>query len=136
MAISWNACDSVGVPSIDEQHSELVQMTNDLFEAIMGDRGEVVVKGILEGLAKYVAYHFSYEEYLLSSHGYPVDDLEQHIEEHRTITTKLYDFMVKCNRNEDTVDLELYDFLREWMVGHLSTTDREYADFLQTKGVK
>lgn len=135
MQIEWHDGNSVGVPSLDKQHKRLILLTNDLFEAIIAGESQSTVKTILEKIAEYVAYHFSYEEHLLTKHGYPVDELNRHIAEHRKLTTQVYEFMVKFNAQETTVDLELFDFLREWTGEHLNGTDKKYAQFLQSKGV-
>ncbi len=136
MQIEWHDENSVGVQSIDKQHMRLVSIINDLFKAILADKAHDVLHSILEELAKYTAYHFSYEEHLLTKHGYPTHMLEEHIAEHRELTTRIYDFMVKFNAKEATIDLELYDFLRSWMEQHLCDTDKKYSGFLQSKGVE
>lgn len=136
MQIDWTAEDSVGIESIDDQHKRLVDMTNRLFKAIMDDHGIPQAKELLEELAEYVAEHFTYEEKLLAQHGYPRDLLIEHVEEHRKWTQRIYDFMVKYNADDPTVDIELYDMLREWVTDHLHVTDMKYTEFLQEKGVQ
>lgn len=134
--IKWNPEDSVGVKSIDEQHKQLIVLINDLFEAIMKNEGFEIVKRILEELARYVGDHFTHEEKLLEAHNFDSQLLREHIDEHRKLTTELYEFMVKFKLEEKSVDLGLYQFLRDWMVDHLQDTDRKYADFLQMKGAQ
>lgn len=135
MQLEWNERDSVSVPSIDEQHKELVNLNNKLFKAIMADEGHDILQDILEGLATYVGNHFVYEEKLLTQNDYPKELLIPHIAEHQELTNRIYDFMVKLHTNQVTVDLELFDFIRDWTTEHLNRTDKQYAVFLQDRGV-
>ncbi|MFH1913676.1 MAG: bacteriohemerythrin [Pseudomonadota bacterium] len=134
--ILWNDENSVGVASIDEQHKQLVAITNSLFQAIVRDAGVEVIFGILDEMARYADQHFAHEEALLTEYGFPPDLLERHIGEHRDLTGKVHDFIRRARQNNDLIDLEVYDFLRDWMTDHLQRTDRTYADFLCARGAR
>ncbi|WP_285907080.1 bacteriohemerythrin [Pseudodesulfovibrio pelocollis] len=134
--ILWNDENSVGVASIDEQHKQLVAITNNLFQAIVRDAGVEVIFGILDEMARYADLHFAHEEALLTEYGFPTDMLERHIGEHRDLTGKVHDFIRRARQNNDLIDLEVYDFLRDWMTDHLQRTDRTYADFLCARGAR
>jgi len=134
--ILWNDEDSVGVASIDEQHKELVAITNRMFQAIVRDAGVEAVLGILDEMARYAEQHFAHEEALLVEHGYPADMLASHVAEHRNLTGQVHDFIRKARENTDILDLEVYDFLRDWMTDHLQRTDRTYAEFLCARGAR
>lgn len=133
--IEWTESNSVGIDSLDQQHKQLVALTNQLFLAIMGDRGRDVVTGILEELADYVDYHFSHEEELLQKYHFPVDKLELHIEEHRILTEQVHSF-IKDIKDQNILDLAVFDFLRDWTTNHLNTTDKKYTKLLKSHGVK
>lgn len=132
----WDEADSVGVDSIDEQHKRLVAITNQLFQEIIKDTGTESIFEILDEMARYADYHFSYEEQLLKENGYPAEALERHVAEHRALTARVQDFITKARERDDLIDLEVYDFLRDWMSDHLQRTDRTYAEFLCSRGVR
>ncbi|MCJ2164866.1 MULTISPECIES: bacteriohemerythrin [unclassified Pseudodesulfovibrio] len=134
--IIWVDKDSVGIPSIDTQHKQLVAITNTLFMAIMHDTSEDVLKDTLDALAYYANYHFAYEEKLLAEHGYPEDKLASHIAEHRELTRQVHTFIQEAKNDPGTLDIKVFGFLRDWMSCHLSETDSQYSAFLLKKGVR
>ena len=132
----WTETSSVGVESIDEQHKQIVEIANRLFREIVRDTGVESIFEILDEMARYAEQHFAYEENLLKEHGFPSDKLEQHLAEHQALTAQVHDFIQKARLDNDLIDLEVYDFLRDWMNDHLSRTDKEYALFLSSRGVR
>lgn len=133
--ILWMDNYSVGVPSIDRQHRQLVELNNKLFHAIMEDKGPDVVLDVLDELAEFAAYHFAHEEELLTEHGYEPELLAAHIEEHRSLTRKVQEYLHDI-RQRNSLDLVVYNFLRDWTTDHLKATDSKYAHFLQGQGAQ
>eukprot|EP00831_Metopus_contortus_P000717 TRINITY_DN10262_c0_g5_i1.p3 TRINITY_DN10262_c0_g5~~TRINITY_DN10262_c0_g5_i1.p3 ORF type:complete len:223 (-),score=26.42 TRINITY_DN10262_c0_g5_i1:3-671(-) len=134
--IVWVDKDSVGIPSIDAQHKQLVGITNKLFVAIMHDEGERVLQEVLNELADYAEQHFAYEEKLFNEHGYPEDKRKSHTLEHRALTRQVHEFIEEAEAEPATLDIKVFGFLREWMTCHLSKTDSQYSAFLLAKGVR
>lgn len=134
--IEWCDSHSVGIPSIDDQHRQLVALTNRLFVAIMREEGGMELGGVLTELAQYAEYHFEYEEQVLEEYGFPETELTLHRDEHRYLTDQVYKLIDQHNEAPDTMDLEVYSFLRDWMTEHMSGTDSEYSGFLVSKGAK
>lgn len=129
--IEWNDDHSVGIKAIDDQHKELVKITNTLFQAIMDDRGFDILMEVLRELEAYVKVHFDFEEELMRRHGYSPIGLKEHIEEHETLTKQVSDFVDQVAAAGDTLDMEVFDFLRDWTDSHLLETDMQYKDFFQ-----
>jgi hemerythrin len=48
----------------------------------------------------------------------------------------VHDFLWQIRVNDDLIDFKMYDFLRDWMNDHLQRTDKEYALFLFSRGVR
>ncbi|QJB57620.1 bacteriohemerythrin [Pseudodesulfovibrio sp. zrk46] len=133
--IQWTEDHSVGVAEIDAQHKELVKITNRLFLGIMNDSAFQVLLDILYELERYVEYHFSYEEELLKTYGYSHQALVEHIEEHHRIKNQVSIFIKEYSSNWETMDIEVFDFLRDWTTDHLCTTDAMYKDFFKRNKV-
>lgn len=131
--ISWSDSDSVGVKEVDDQHKKLVTLTNTMFQAIMDDRGFEVLLSVLRELEEYVMYHFDYEEKLMAENGCPQEDLEIHVKEHRELTRQVSSFIDRFEREGGELDIELFDFLRTWMDGHLSRTDKEFKQYFASR---
>lgn len=133
--IQWTEDSSVGVMAIDDQHKELLVITDTLFQAILADRGFDVLLGVLNELAQYVSYHFDFEEKLLKQHGYSAVEYKDHVDEHVSLKRQVAEYIEKYSESGGTLDMEVYNFLRDWTDEHLQRTDMKYKRFLKEKGV-
>lgn len=132
--IVWTESNSVGVASLDEQHRRLVEVTNRLFQEIINDTGTEAVFAVLDEVARYAEYHFAHEEALLVEHGYPADELERHAAEHRALEAQVHELIARARQDNSLIDLEVYDFLRDWTNDHMHGSDKRYATFLAARG--
>ena len=131
--ISWNASFSVGIDEIDRQHQRLIVFINDLYRAMMLEKGRDSISEILEGLVEYTANHFAYEEKLFNQHGYP--ETSAHLDKHQKLVSQVLDFKGKFDRKEAEVNFDLMDFLKAWLTKHIVKEDKKYGPFLNGKGV-
>ena len=129
--IPWTAALKLGVPIIDEQHRVLVDLINALHAAISDAAGaRDAIADILEGLLDYTHNHFIVEEVLFQKHGYP--DADKHLSEHSGFTGKMMNWLTRFEDGED-VNLEVLDFLKDWLVHHICEEDRAYLPFLRAQ---
>ena len=127
--IPWTAALKLGVPIIDEQHRVLVDLINALHAAISDAAGaRDAIADILEGLLDYTHNHFIVEEVLFQKHGYP--DADKHLSEHSGFTGKMMNWLTRFEDGED-VNLEVLDFLKDWLVHHICEEDRAYLPFMR-----
>lgn len=68
--IKWNAFYSVNVEEIDNQHKKLIDLINQLYDAMKAGKGTEVLSTVLTELVEYTAYHFETEERLFLQQGY------------------------------------------------------------------
>lgn len=69
--IVWNKDLSVNVAEIDEQHHNLVDLINDLYEAMKKDQSTKILDNIIISLIDYSVVHFNTEESILKKFNYP-----------------------------------------------------------------
>jgi len=132
--IEWSENYSVGVASLDEQHKRLVELINRLHQAMLDGQGRSVVHEILDALIDYTKVHFSTEEKLMESHGYP--DLEAQRAQHTDLVRQVAEFQEKEKSGRLTLSMELISFLRDgWLVKHIVASDKRYGPFFREKGV-
>ncbi len=133
--IEWSSELSVGIDSIDEQHKKLVNMINALNDAqLTGSSNELLGK-IFTGLAAYTQKHFTYEENMFAEHGY--SDSQEHKRQHNELISQVVELKEKFMENpQGTINADLMQFLKRWLTNHIMRTDKEYAEFLISKGVK
>lgn len=133
--IEWTAELSVGIESIDEQHKKLVNMINALNDAMLTNSSNELLGKIFTGLAAYTQKHFSYEENMFAEYGYT--DSEEHKRQHNELIAQVVELKEKFIENpQGTMSADLMLFLKRWLTNHIMRTDKEYAEFLISKGVK
>ena len=78
--ISWNNNMSVKVAEIDKQHQKLVDMINDIHDAMRQRKAKDILGDIIAGLGDYAVKHFTHEEKYFARFNYP--DSAAHKKEH------------------------------------------------------
>lgn len=133
--VTWNDEFSVGIDSIDEQHKKLVSMIKTLYDALIEGRASEVLNEILNGLFDYADYHFSYEEKLFDKYDYP--DARDHKEEHKELEHHLTQLSIKLETGDNFMgEVLLLQFMEDWLIKHIMTTDMKFGPFFIEKGVK
>ena len=96
-------------------------------------KADEVVESVLNDLIEYTRYHFSWEEELFTSNGYP--QAEMHKTEHK----KMIKEVLLLHRNLVTGDklivTEVMNFLVDWLSLHIMGTDKKYSSYLNSKGI-
>ncbi|MDZ7642590.1 MAG: bacteriohemerythrin [Desulfurivibrio sp.] len=135
MAIyNWRDEYSVGIQEIDEQHKELVKMIDELYTAMVKQRGQEVLGDIMDRLAHYCDHHFAAEEALMQAHGYPY--YQQHKEIHEKMSARVRALQHKVKAGGADLTMPTSIFLKEWLDKHILGTDRKCAAFLLGRGVQ
>lgn len=125
----WTPELELGLAAIDDQHRQLVAMTNALHDELSrAAPGRDAVGRILEGLVDYTHNHFIVEEVLFQRHGYP--ETPAHQAEHNGFTAKATDLLMRFEDGEE-VSAEAMTFLKDWLVHHICKVDRAYLPFLK-----
>lgn len=133
MLMPWKEEYSVNIKEIDDQHRRLLDMVNELHEAMAQGKGKEVLGVILAKLIDYTAGHFSKEERLMESHGYP--EFDDHKAKHGKMTAKVLALQADYRAGKLTLSMEVSKFLQDWLNKHILGTDKKYSAFLNGKGV-
>ena len=133
MLIVWEPQYSVGVAEIDNQHQRLIDLINELHDAMKQAKGAAMIGRTLEGLVDYVSTHFAYEEGRLRELDYP--ELAAHSRIHQAFTRQVADFQTRYKSGKEIITLDMLDFLKKWLVDHIMGADKKYTAFLNSKGV-
>ena len=131
--MAWKDDFSVKIKTIDAQHKKLVALLNQIHEATSAGRGKDVVEKILADLVTYANVHFSAEEDLLKKHAYP--GLPQQKAEHQKLVKTVKDFQQDFDSGRVGMSIEIMQFLKDWLTGHILGLDKQYSAFLSAKGV-
>lgn len=136
MTIEWQDKYSVKVEEIDNQHKELVETIDKLFQILGIDKDEKKLLDIFLKLEKYAVDHFETEEKYFKKFKY--DGAEEHIQEHESFKKKVLEIKDKYlqNKKSGVISFELADFLEDWLLDHLVTMDQKYVECFQKNGLK
>ena len=129
--LNWSDDLSVKVNGIDNQHKMLVNLINDLHNAMKDGKGKEKLGTILNELISYTKYHFSAEEKLMQKKNYP--DYQQHKREHEAFTKKVEEFNNQFVAGSLFISNEVLLFLKDWLVGHIKVTDKKYSPYLSAE---
>jgi hemerythrin len=130
--IEWTDRLSVSVSTIDADHKRLVQMANELYDAMKSGKGKDTLGKILDGLVSYTRTHFAREESYMSLHDYP--QAAEHRAQHADFVKKVGDVKAKFDAGESSVlSMQVLNFLAEWLAKHIQGSDRALGAFLLAK---
>lgn len=125
--ISWNEKFSVGVKDVDAQHMKLVDMLNELHEAMKVGKGKEVLSRILDSMFDYAREHFATEEKYMDKYGFP--GALKHKQEHSEFVRAAKDFYTRYLEGKAT-SIEVYNFLQKWLINHILNVDKKLGKFL------
>ena len=126
----WTSDLAVGLHAIDSQHKQLFTLSRALHEAILDGKGNVAVKETFDALEDYVKRHFSKEEDYMRSIGYP--DIREHIAQHEQLRLRCRMLWELDKRNKHIDPEGVAFFLKEWICGHILTSDKAIGEFART----
>jgi hemerythrin-like metal-binding protein len=132
--LTWSSKYSVGVKTIDDQHSGLFKILNDLHDAMMKGQARAMTGTLLRKLVEYTHKHFSAEESMMAAANYP--GLPEHRVKHRELIKQVEEFMTRYEKGDVTLNLHLLNFLRDWLTIHIEKTDQAYGPCLNQHGMR
>ncbi len=132
--LTWDEKYSVGIREIDLQHKKLVEMINGLHDAMKEGKGKDVLARVLQELVNYAGSHFATEEKHMTNFNYP--GYLAHKSEHEKFVKQVLDFKKDFDSGKAAMTLEVMNFLKNWLLNHISGTDKKYGPFFNERGLK
>jgi hemerythrin len=129
-AVQWQSSYSVGVIPLDEQHVELIRLTNNLFSSCMAGQNKTN-KAFLDAVHEavgYIHYHFGIEEKMMESINYP--HYANHKKEHTDFVRKVFNKVEEFKTGKMQAPIEFAYFLRDWILHHIAVCDKRLGDYL------
>ncbi|MCP3940712.1 MAG: hemerythrin family protein [Desulfobacteraceae bacterium] len=129
----WDETYSVNVSEIDLQHQILMEMSNELNDAIKEKKDNHVLGKIISGLISYTETHFKTEEKYFEQLSYP--DTIEHIKEHSLFIQKVSEIIDAMDTEKQTLSSDVVKYLNKWLKIHIKGTDKKYSTFFNEKGL-
>jgi len=131
--ILWNKNLSVHVSVFDEDHKRLIDLLNQLYDAIVIGQVDDVVPSILLELVDYTKVHFKKEERAFEKYNYP--QLEEHKKIHSDFVKQLDEFVGLFKSGKASVGIPVFNMLFSWVQDHIMKVDKGYSEFLNNAGL-
>jgi hemerythrin len=131
--MEWSPAFSVKIKKFDDQHKKLVELLNQLHDAMKSGQGNAMLGVVLQSLISYTSTHFKEEEQVMQANGYP--DLARHKAEHEKLVTKVLDLQKQFQSGSSVLTMTVLSFLKDWLVSHIQGVDKKYGEFLNAKGI-
>ena len=131
--ISWTSEFELNIEEIDRQHRLLVDIVNELYEAVRAGKENKVLEKLLNKLVHYTVFHFAREEHFFEVFGYP--ETEAHVREHDGFEKQVSDFIADFETGKKQLSMDILRFLSNWLVNHIKRRDRAYAEFMIARGL-
>lgn len=132
--MDWTKELNVGFEIIDKQHRVLLNMINELYDALMEIKGQEALRKIVNRMVEYATIHFMVEEKHMVEFGY--DDCENHKIIHDKFTRYALDLKNQLSVDGFVLSLDVLNFLRDWLIEHIQGEDRKYIPFFTETGFK
>ncbi len=132
--ITWQDAYSVGVMEIDNQHKNLVAITNELFEAINSGVTVEKIKRVTDSLVEFKVEHFATEEKYFKEFNYELAD--EHIAEHQRFNDTVGSLSREYGQDAITFAFKLVDFIEDWLIKHMMIDDQRYKKCFAEHGLK
>ncbi len=124
-----------GVPEIDQQHQELVNMLNRLNDAVKNSESREDIYRIIDEVSSYASFHFSTEERLMVQYGYR--EIDAHKDHHKQLIQDALHLKQKLNNVGEEMFTEWFThwpFAR--VLAHIEYADKRFEHHIIQLGVK
>jgi len=123
---------SVNIEMIDKQHKKMIDMINELLEAVQAKQENNILAQLLIKLVNYTHYHFSTEERYFKIYNYP--DTTVHKAQHDHLREQVAALDERYYSGQKMITGEVMGLLNDWLADHIIGSDRKFGSFLKGKG--
>lgn len=119
--LKWKPAYSLGIPSVDLEHREMIEMINRCYSGLGEKAGPDQIESVLEDIYAGIASHFALEERHMRVAHYA--EYQAHKDEHEELLDQIRDMMDNFDRDPDAGREALENELSDWFGKHFSTFD-------------
>lgn len=129
--LEWSDKFSVDIISIDEQHKELIALSQELLNVLSMENIPLSEKQTaFKALVDHALDHFAYEERIMRNIGYP--RLAMHIQEHNELRAEIDTIATDVLEGKGVEDWKgLVSMVQVWVLRHIMHSDLGIRDYIQ-----
>lgn len=127
--MTWSNNLAVGIPMIDQQHKELCDRIDSLFDACSKRKGGEEALKMLTFLEDYTIKHFTDEQNLHQQLKYP--KATEHKAMHDAFIAQLKKLKAEIDTSDVSVDkvVAINQMVSSWLINHIMKFDRELKEY-------
>jgi hemerythrin-like metal-binding protein len=119
---------------MDEEHKKLVEVAEDITQAMRSGLGKGAIEDAFQGLMDYTANHFMEEELLMGEHDFPGSS--EHKDIHNRLTQQVMEYRNELFSKDSFNPAEFQAFISDWLINHILEEDRQYAEFINARSTQ
>jgi len=125
-AVTWSPAFSVGIKLIDDQHKGLLNLVNDMYMHLTGNKNEerTYFTKVIQQMALYIKNDLGTEEKLMIMAGF--SGYMEHKRVHDAFAFTVEETIRNFEAGKRFVLLEFTRFLREWVFTHIAIMDKQH----------
>lgn len=123
--IKWEKKFDLGIDNFDNQHKEIIELVNQLYEKKEGNKSEILK--LFKSLLSKMDEHFKDEETLMKEKK--IVQFISHKLEHDRALLKYSDYYIKLSKKNIKLDTEILESLKNWFEVHLEKKDKKLIEY-------
>ena len=128
--MAWNESYRVGNALLDSDHRILIDLLDQLHDAMETGQSRDVIGSVISVLAEYVEHHFRREEAIMAEVGFP--DLDVHSQQHRDLERRVIEVRDRYRAGErGALGQEVVELLKNWLTEHILVADNSYKPWVE-----
>lgn len=122
----WSKEFEIGIPEMDKQHQRWLELLNNFYDRLETSNMKDHLLRLIDEAIDYTQYHFSEEEKLMASIGYPAQNDQKKM--HQDIRSKIAEYRQKIATDKPLMSMSVTNEFKGWFTHHILEEDRKYAD--------
>ena len=119
--LQWKQEYSVGIDAMDDEHREMIDLINVIYEKLESGSDPDEVDDCLGDVYNAISMHFALEENLMRGNRY--SEYQAHKDNHEELLDQIRDLMDDFHEDPRSGRARLEKRLSDWFAGHFSTFD-------------
>lgn len=129
----WRETMSLDYPPLDSGHKAFLDVVNSSYMAVQA-KDMRAIDNIFKECYLYVQTHISHEEKLMEEMNFP--QTKEHIQSHQVFISKVAQMKTAfdtapTHKDKAQTALHFSNFLSVWLLGHLTTQDKQMKPYLR-----
>jgi len=131
--ITWTEKFACGINLIDEQHKNLFELVNEMFNHVTGNdvQEHDYFNRVIQEAVKYIKIHFATEEKIMFVTRF--EGYIEHKKEHESFIIEVLDNIHDYEVGGRLTLSTFTRFLKDWILSHIALVDKQYFEHLRKK---